>query len=179
MHTRVASYNPYAELNTELLLAMTKQSMYFVRQYYARGEQEGSGNTRTPLLLTHYIHHEVDRERAERHMRLLGRDRYRFLYNSSLPEHFDKLLKAASQPEGYRIYINLLPKAWKASESLKRKISAYVQHQLPWWNYTTADRLKVTLKDRYGELFLGLLWKHQQTEVHLEAIENFRPCATT
>ncbi len=172
-------YNPYVLLHPALLEAMLRQPMFLVRQYYARGHSALLESGTVPLLLTHYIHHEVDTERAQRHMRLLKKDPYRFLYDSTDPVHREKLFRAAAQPAGFAVYINLMPKAWKASETLKRKISSYVQHQLPWWQYTPKDQLKVTLKDRYGELFLGLLWKHQQTEVNLEAIENFRPCATT
>ena len=52
-------------------------------------------------------------------------------------------------------------------------------NKLPWWQYSPADKLKVTLKERYGELYLALLWKGQQTEVHLDEIENFETCVTT
>ena len=169
--------NPYAILIPELLGAMLKQPMYFVRQHYPRGGEPGNPKV-IPLLLTHYIHHDTDRERAERHMRLLMKDKYRFLYDSQLEEHRDKLEMAACQPEGFRIYINLLPKKWKPSEPLKRKIASYMMNSLPGWRYSPADKLKVTLKERYGELYLALLWKGQQTEVHLDLIENSGLCAT-
>lgn len=132
-----------------------------------------------PLLFTHYARHEVDIERAHRHMRLLLKDKFRFLYDSTNTEHLQKLQLAASQPEGYHIYINLLPKMWKPGDTLKRKLSGFMTHKLPWWQYSPADKLNVTLKERYGKLYLALLWKGQQTEVILEEIENFSLCATT
>jgi hypothetical protein len=46
-------------------------------------------------------------------------------------------------------------------------------HKLPWWKYSPADKLNVTLKERYGQLYIALLWKGQQTEVHLDEIENY------
>jgi hypothetical protein len=171
--------NPYTFLSPEILAAMLKQPMYFVRQEYKRGCMAREDNETISFLLTHYAHHEIDKERAERHMRLLMKDQYRFLYDSTKEEHKNKLLKAATQPYGYRIYINLLPKKWKASDSLKRKINSYMLHRLSWWKYSPADKLKVTLKERYGELYIALLWKGQQTEVHLDEIENFIPCAMT
>jgi hypothetical protein len=170
--------NPYSLLTPELLHAMLKQPMYFVRQYYARGCGPYDDPT-VPLLLTHYIHHEVDHERSQRHMRLLLTDAYRYRYNSADPADLAKLERAASQPAGYRVYINLLPKKWKPGEGLKRKISQFMLHRLPGWKYSPADKLKVTLKDRYGELYLALLWKGQQTEVNLVEIENFSLCVTT
>ena len=158
---------------------MVKQPMYFVRQYYQRGLTEFDNKQLTPLLFTHYIHHEVDYERAQRHMRLLKKDPFRFLYDSTKPEHLDKLKVAAGQPSGYKVYINLMQKEWKASEGLKRKIRTYIIEKLPWWNYSPADKLKVTLRERYGELYVDLLWKHQKTEVNLEEIEKIGLCAMT
>lgn len=171
-------YNPYTILTPALLQAMLRQPMYFVRQHFPRGGLPGTAAC-TPLLLTHYIQAESDKERADRHMRLLLKDRYRYMYDSTSTADKEKLLLAASQPEGYRIYINLLQKKWKAPDTLKHKISDYVQTKLPWWSYSPKDKLNVTLKERYGELFIALLWRGQQTEVHLDDIENFSLCATT
>jgi hypothetical protein len=170
--------NPYSIRTPEILSAMLKQPMYFVRQEYRRGK-EILEQKNIPILLTHYHHHEGDRERAERHIRLLYKDPCRFLYDSTNPLHQEKLFKAASQPKGYRIFINLLPKEWKANNNLKMKINRYVKERLPCWNYSPADKLKVTLKERYGELFIALLWRGRQTEVLLDDIENFSLCATT
>ncbi|HSU26806.1 MAG TPA: hypothetical protein VLJ68_00370 [Chitinophagaceae bacterium] len=170
--------NPYTLLDIQILEAMLRQPMYFVRQYYSRGVGPYGEEGNIPILLTHYIHHVVDAERAQRHMRLLKTDPYRFLYDSSNPDHREKLLQAATQPRGYHIYINLMTDKWKANDNFKRKIRTYVYNKLPWWNYSPADKLKVTLKERYGELYLVLLWKQQQTEVNLEEIENFLTCAT-
>jgi hypothetical protein len=171
--------NPYTLLTPEILAAMLKQPMYFVRQKYKRGEFIFGTEKTTSILLTHYAGNDVDKERAQRHMRLLIKDSSRFLYDSTAEEHFLKLKTAATQPKGYRIYINLLPKQWKAPDGLKRKINSYTLNRLPWWQYSPADKLKVTLKERYGELYLALLWKGQQTEVHLDEIENFEPCVMT
>ncbi len=171
-------YNPYSILTPEILAAMLKQPMYFVRQQYERG-MDPYYEKMVPLLFTHYAHHDSDKERAERHMRLLYKDPYRFLYDSTNPDHVSKLKIAASQPPGYRVHINLLPKKWKASDGMKIKIGVYVKEKLPWWDYSPADKLNVTLKERYGLLFIMLLWRGQQTEVLLEDIESFSLCATT
>ena len=136
--------NPYTLLTPQILAALLRQPMYFVRQEYKRGIFVMDSEKTTSLLLTHYARHETD-----------------------------------EQPPGFRVYINLMPKEWKASDELKRKISSYMLYKLPWWQYSPADKLKVTLKERYGELYLALLWKGQQTEVHLDEIEKFIPCATT
>lgn len=154
----------FALLTPPLLVAMTKQPMYFVRQYYPDGEG-WRDDERTPLLFTHYTAHETDRERAERHMRLLFHDKYRFLYYSNNPEHMDRLLKAAHQPEGYRIHVNLLDRKWKPSQLIKKRINEYIERELRWWKYQPNDSVKVTLKDRYGKIYLAIKWKEFQVEV--------------
>ena len=171
--------NPYTLLTRPLLDAMLKQPMYFVRQHYPRGAGPFDDEKTISLLFTHYTRHETDVERVQRHLRLLMTDPYRRIYDSTDPGQLDKLRTAATQPAGFRVYINLLPVRWKASDGLKRKINQYLVHKLPWWHYSPADKLNVTLKERYGELYLALLWKGQQTEVVLSEIENFRLCATT
>jgi hypothetical protein len=70
--------NPYTLLTPALLNAMLKQPMYFVRQSYKRGSHHFAGKENISLLFTHYPHHEIEKERAERHMRLLKKDPYRF-----------------------------------------------------------------------------------------------------
>jgi hypothetical protein len=175
----MAMLNPYTLLTPEILSALLKQPMYFIRQEYKRGAFVYDTEEMITLLLTHYPKHEIEKERAERHMRLLFKDPYRFLYDSTNPLHLEKLKTATSQPVGFRVYINLMQTTWKASPVLKIKISHYVRQKLPWWNYSPADKLKVTLKERYGELFLALLWRRQQTEVLLEEIETYTPCVMT
>jgi len=172
-------YNPYTLLTKEILDAMLQQPMYFVRQDYPRGSDHFDKERTTSLLLTHYVQKGDDYERAARHLRLLMTDKYRFRYDSENSEHLQKLKIAASQPEGYKIYINLLPKAWKANDIFKRKINTYLLHNFPWWNYSSKDNLKVTLKERYGNLYIAMLWKGQQTEVDLNEIENILSCVTT
>lgn len=171
--------NPYSLLTPQLLTALTRQPMFFVRQEYPRGKFiYDEDNTKT-LLLTFYIQNDVDRERAERHMRLLKKDSSRYLYDSRNPGDLQKLFKAARQPPGFRIYINLMETPWKASANLKLKIRHYVLDKLPFWKFCPADKLKITLKERYGQLHLALLWKGQHSEVHLDEIENYIPCAMT
>lgn len=171
--------NPYTLLNPELLAALMRQPLWFVRQHYPRGRAPFPPDTTLPLLLTFYLQDETGRERAQRHLRLLKKDPCRYLYDSTLPDHREKLGRAAAQPRGYRVYVNLLPGPWKPSETLKTHLNRYLQEYLPQWKPRGADHLKVILKERYGELYVVLHWKHHQTEVHLDLIENFSPCATT
>jgi hypothetical protein len=165
--------NPYTLLTPPLLAAMLRQPMYFVRQYYPRGQQAPDAPPHTQaLLLTHYCYTAPDKERADRHLRLLHGDRFRLLYNSTVPEQLEKLQLAAQQPAGYQVYINLLPKEWQAGSELKAKIDCYLSSHFPAWSYQHGDKLNVVLRERYGQLYLGLLWKGQAAEIPLEAVED-------
>jgi hypothetical protein len=164
--------SPYALLSPQLLAAMLRQPMYFVRQCYPRGLNplEDAPHTQA-LLLTHYSQTAADKERADRHIRLLYNDRFRLLYNSSIPEQAEKLAIAAQQPAGYKVYVNLLPGDWQASSQLKARIDAYLATRFAAWSYQHGDKLNVVLRERYGQLYLGLLWKGQAAEIPLEEVE--------
>ncbi len=171
-------YNPYILLSPELLAGLLKQPLYFVCQYYERGLACPDTHN-IPLLLTHYTMDEPGKERAARHIRLLATDRFRFLYDSTNPRHLQQLNKASMQPEGYRIFVNLLPQQWKADEALTRRIICYIREKMPWWSFSIKDQLHITLRERYGSLFIMLYRRGSQTEVLLNDIENMYPCATT
>lgn len=149
---------------------MLKQPMFFVRQYYFRGESTNSIDKRIPLLISHYTHHEIDRERALRHMRLLKKDSYRFLYDSTNPIHAEKLKIAAGQPDGFRIFTNVLARKWEASPSLKKKIFDHLKENNPGLELPTQN-LRISLQDLYGKLYLFLRWKSTSMEILLDEIE--------
>ena len=151
---------------------MTKEPKLFVRQYYAGGLDHFDEPGTVPLLLTYYYKdNHIDVNRAGFHIKQLETDKYRFLYDSENPEHLQKLIAAAQQPPGYKIYINLLPKEWIPPDSLKRKIHHYMLHNLPWWNYNKTNQLHIHLTDRYGKLYLQLSWKGNKADVLLEEID--------
>jgi hypothetical protein len=164
------AHNPFVKLSTKLLLALVKQPGCFVREFYPRGGDEHSGVI--PFLLTHYSHHDIDRERAQKHFRTLKNDRYRFLYDSSNPEHLRKLEIAAQQPAGYKIFINILPAPWKASDHLKTKIYRYLAVKYPEWKTVGDKKLNIALRDLFGKLYLYFRWQGNKVEVLLEEVEN-------
>ena len=166
----IMNINPYILLSPQLLEAMLKQPMYFVRQFYNRGFIEG--DNRVPLLFSHYSHHEIDRERADRHMRLLWHDHLRFLYDSTKPAHVERLKQAAKQPKGYKIYTNVLPKAWETPRHIRNNVFHYVQKKFSVDSTVLNETLKIHLKDRFGDLYLALSWRGTKLEVTLDEIEN-------
>ena len=163
--------NPYCLLTPALLEAMLRQPMYFVRQYYHRGEWAAKKEGRIPLLISHYTHHEIDRERALRHMRLLKTDAYRFHYNSNNADHVEKLRKAAQQPEGYKIFTNVMPQKWEPSRELRLKTFQYLQQRFPSFTADNQTKLNIRLQDLYGKLYLFIRWKTTTVEVLADEVE--------
>jgi len=152
--------------------ALLQEPKLIVRQHYPRGS---TGNDTIPLLLTYYYkNNDIDVNRANLHLKQLLEDKYRFLYDTENEEHRKKLLIAAEQPRGYRIFINLLPARWQPTTSLRRKIHAYVQKKYEKKNSKT-QKINVQLQDLYGKLYLLLSWKENKAEVLLDEVENTDP----
>jgi len=161
-------YNPLSLINPVLMEALLKEPRFFVRQYYERGKT----STDIPLLLTYY-HKEDEKDplRANLHMKLLKDDKYRFLYDSEIGDHHKKLLIAATQPKGFRIYINLLPKKWKASNELRKKLAAYAKKHFQWWPGEGPVNVRLQLQDLYGQLYLLVNWQGHRAEILLDNVE--------
>jgi len=163
-------YNPFSLLTPQLLDAMTKQPMYFVRQYYNRAFNELEN--KIPLLFSHYSHHEINKERANRHMRLLKTDKFRFMYDSSKKEDLNRLKMAASQPEGYKIYTNVLLKEWHPTNHIKNRVYCYLREKLSIESNLWNEKIKIQLQDLFGKLYLRISWSGTKVEVLLDEIEN-------
>ena len=165
-------YNPYALLTVPLMQSLMKSNRYFVRQSYTRGRDHFDEQVKGVFLLTYYYDDDIETTRAEMHVSLLKEDPYRLLYDARLPEHRDRLLKAASQPVGYKVYINLLPAKWKAPAFLREKIAHYIAETLPEWKVNRYSNLDITLQERFGNLYLDLHWKGRKATVQLDAVDH-------
>lgn len=150
---------------------MMRQPMYFVREYYPRGVEDDQKII--PLLFTHYSQHGVDNERAKRHFQLIKNDRYAFLYDTMNAEHTGKLKMAATQPGGFKIYVNVLPKVWAAPDHLKNQIYRYMLASFPEWEKDRNKKLKINIQDLFGKLYLLFTWKGNKIEVLLDEIEKY------
>ncbi|MCC7402013.1 MAG: hypothetical protein IT214_11070 [Chitinophagaceae bacterium] len=164
-------YNPFVLLNEKLLVAMLQQPMYFIREYYP--EEPGNNKTIVPLLFTHYTQQGVDAERAKRHYGLIKGDPYRYFYDTSAVTDMQKLKAAALQPEGYRIYANILPAEWLPPPFLKKCVYNYMAKNFDWQDYRQNDHLKIAMQDLFGKLYLILTWKGNKVEVILNEIEKY------
>ncbi|HMO34093.1 MAG TPA: hypothetical protein PKE07_13950 [Lacibacter sp.] len=175
----IVLHNPYTLVTVPVMQALLRQPVWLVRQHYPRGLVTGDAPGTHSLLLTYYDGtNHLDIHRSRFHYEQLHHDRYGFRYDGSNQLHRDRLLLAAQQLPGYKVYINLLNGPWLPPATLRQQLHQYLQQELPAWQYTPQQPLQVRLLDRYGKLFLHLRWKGHQTEVPLEAVETVRPCAT-
>lgn len=173
-------YNPLSLLSVPLLTAMVKSPKFFVREYYERGNTNTLKKIIQPFLLTWYDKEdEVEKSRALFHLQQLPACANPYLYDSENSADYTKLMVAASQPIGFAIYINILPKKWQAPNFLKTKIHHYMLQHLTWWRYNKTHQLTIHLKDKYGKLYVQLSWKNNKAEVLLQQIENCTVCVTT
>lgn len=153
--------------------ALLKEPKFFVRQYYARGQNRHGD---IPFLYTYYYKdNEIDVNRANLHLKQLRHDKFRFLYDTDNEEHRKKLLVAAQQPAGYKIFINLLPQRWQPTPHLRRKIHAYMRKVFHWEPHHLTQKLSIRLQDLYGNLYLLLSWKDNKAEVILDEVESTDP----
>src|SRR5437868_15457857 len=110
-------YSALCLLSGELLAAFVSAGQnYFVRQTFARGENENDKAIRA-FLISHYS----DYKQALEHFEAVAADRNRFMYRWSEPDDRKRLQLAATQPNGFRIYSSVVMPGWevKAEKLLK------------------------------------------------------------
>jgi hypothetical protein len=165
-------FNPLCLFTPELLDAFVKaDKRYFVRQSYYRGSSTLEEGIKGNYLITHYSKLNDARE----HLEALKTDPFRFLYDWETEEDRNKLIIAAQQPEGYKVYASVVMPDWKtrAEKILKDKIRLFVNHKLK-WHPSRKDTLDFQLYPHYGEVFVTIKLKNQVIETSLADIENFR-----
>ena len=160
-------HNPFGLLSPKLLQAMIDAgNRYFVRQTYIRGMDPKDPVHKAAFLFTHYDNLPA----ARMHYNFLLHDRSRFLYDSMNEEHKSKLEIAAKQVAGYPVYTPLLEKPWQPSEKMSELIRRYIRAHLS-WTPAREETVKADLFIQFGELFVNLKYRSQETKVPLADIE--------
>lgn len=161
-------FNPFSLFTPALLDAFVKAGkVYYVRQTFKRGIAPG-----LPLKGCFQISHYSDLPTAEAHYNAIAKDGYRYLYRWESKEDQTKLLTAAGQPSGYRIYANVLEKDWESyiSKPLRLKIKNYIENRLGWvpsGNETVA----FSIFSQFGEIYAHLKLRNREAKVRLLDIE--------
>ena len=161
-------HNPLVLFDQRILAALLKAGYtHFVRQSYTRGIDHTNQNQKGAYLITHYR----EEAKAQIHFDALGREKGRFLYSLSDPDHMDKLTKAADQPDGYIIYAALLrDKKWQAPSDMKGKIKRYISLRLD-WKPKGSETVNTNLFFQFGELFITLKWGSHEVKIPLSDLE--------
>ncbi|RFS24967.1 hypothetical protein DVR12_07200 [Chitinophaga silvatica] len=144
-------HNPLALLSELLLNALINHGyIYFIRQSYPRGIDHFDDSIKEAFIITPYKKLSA----AQEHL-LHITDSRKHIYDIYQPSEKEKLFIAASQPPGYKVYVDkLAAKTWKPTSDLNSKISNYLRVNTKW--KAKDSNVDVTLFISYGELMLNL-----------------------
>jgi hypothetical protein len=165
--------NPFHPFTKQLLDAfIARNQKYFVRQTLPRAEnpleiEEIKGY----FLISQY----QTLGQAQEHYAALEKDKNRFLYEWNNPEHQERLIKAATTPEGYRIFASIFTA--DAQERIKRRLDTQFKSYVKWklnWYPKRADGLEMSFYVQYGEVYCQLKTGSREARVKLEEIEKFK-----
>lgn len=158
-------YNPLALLSPELVASLQQHGfIVFVRQSYPRGKVHAE--IKEAFLLTHYN----DLSAAEEHMQRIAADPRKCLYRVNILEEQEKLMIAAAQPAGYRVYSALLKdKKWKAPPRLQSGIKSYLRANTAW--KVKDGAIAADLYLHFGELMLKLVSPSGEINLLLSEVE--------
>jgi hypothetical protein len=152
-------YNPLALLNVSVVHRLLEAGCrWWVRQYYPQGINAAE-NTRQAYLVTYYnnAHH------ARVHYDIIKNKKGSYLYDTEGHEDRKKLYIAATQPDGFRIYISQTYFEWEPPKHLQYKLQAYVRFQLGWTAQKGAEKIRVGLTATAGDDFL-IVFKYKGME---------------
>jgi hypothetical protein len=159
-------HNPFQLYSPRLLDGLLKAGhTHFVRQTYKRGIDHFDPLPKGSFLVTPYN----ETAKANMHYEALVNDANRFIYNTGIKEHLEKLHIAANQPAGYKIYAPLLPGPWKPSDIMAGKIRIYVSRILKW--HPGKQGVHSDLFLQFGELFITLKSGIHEVKIPLSDIE--------
>ena len=165
-------YNPFPLLNEKLLKdKIGEGKRYFVRQYYARGMEP---KLKAGFLLRAYEKEEI--EMAQKHFQLIKTDDpYAFLYDAEIPEELRRLLTAARQPFGFKIYYaGKQGIDWKPPSHYQEKMKNYIRKKHPTWRSPRfSKKIQAGLSEEFGQLFLTLSYEEEEDRIHFEEIEKY------
>ena len=167
-------HNPLVLLFKEALDELIAQGhCYYIRQSYPRGKAPA---VREAFLITPY----TSFEQANKHYEAIKYDRRKYLYliddnkfdKISVEWERGKLYTAATQPEGYHVYLNRLKdRTWKCPAELGASIKGYIRRNTHW--QTRGADIDVGLSLQFGELIINLEYQGDKLQVKLDEIEKY------
>ena len=165
-------FNPFVLLNTTLLHAFVDSGKkYFVRQNFFRASDHFHEDVKGYFIITHY----AEKGHAEHHYGAISEDPCRFIYDWEHPDHRKRLLAAAAQPEGYKVFASVFKTDWQKhiTNPLKQKLRNYVESKLG-WKPSAAESLGFDIYVHYGEVYAKLKLRSQEVRIKLAEIEDHK-----
>lgn len=160
-------HNPLVLLKKDLLDAMIASgNQYFIRQSYPRGKDPFDEKIKEAFLISHYN----DLHKAEAHYQAVAQDYRKFFYHVGVSEEKAKLYLATEQPEGFKIYANILPDQWTPSKQMGAKIRSYIDGVLK-WRVSRNSRVNAALFSEFGELYIKIRNGSHEVKIPLKDIE--------
>lgn len=163
-------FNPLYPFTTDVLQAtIQKGCRWFVRNTYPQAGSHFDEEVKGCFLMSHFN----DFAKATTHYNSTAHDPHRFLYDSSKEEHKIKLLTAAGQPAGYKIYsAYFLPDyKKKIGTDTKDKINRYVYLHTN-WKPSRGETMHIDFYLQFAAIFITLGYAGQQLKIKFEDIEN-------
>jgi hypothetical protein len=184
-------YNPFPLLTPGLLKdQVARGKRYFVRQSFPRGYE---GRLKAAFLLRGYPAEEM--EMADSHLAALkqdvalthpaglgrdpnaslARDPNAYLYDATLPEHLERLLIAAGQPFGYKVFYAAKKGVdWEPPTVYQEKMKAYIRRHHPTWRtQKDGEKISIGLHEEFGELFLTFSFDKESDKIPFDLIEQY------
>jgi hypothetical protein len=164
-------YNPFPLLNEALLDAeIAKGKRLFVRQSFSRGMNVP---LRGAFLLRAYPADEKDD--ADKHLAALAHDANAVLYDVDIPEHLKRLLIAAGQPIGFRVYYAAKKGMdWEPPPVYQEKMKRYLRrHHAGWRTTRGGEKIQIGLYEEFGELFLKFSYEGEHDQIPFDEIEKY------
>lgn len=162
-------FNPFYPFTRQLLQAFVdKGKRYFVRQSFERGRSLADTGIKECFLITHYEALTT----ALDHYGAIAHDGRRFLYDWNREDHQQRLVTAASAPEGYRVFAAVLrPDYDKAVDRLfQKKLRLYIDRL--GWQPKRDEGVTSNYELQFGELYIRLKYRGREAKIKFEEIEN-------
>jgi hypothetical protein len=158
-------HNPLKLLIKDALDELAAQgSRYFVRQSYPRGK---TARLKEAFLITPY----TAIESATEHLQAIQPDPRKLIYDIQDPIQREKLYTAATQPQGYGVYLNRLKDhEWKPDAELVVRVKKYIS-MYTGWKPGRSTQINVELTLLFGELHLNLQHGKDTRQISLNDLE--------
>jgi len=162
-------FNPLFPFTKQVLQATVAKGInYFVRNTFTRAKDHFDEGVKGYFLITHY----ADKAKADAHYKASKNDGNRYLYDWQDEEDKKKLLIAAGEPEGFRIFSTYFKPDYKKllTDTHRDRINTYMYANTD-WKPKRGQNVNVDFYMQFGYLYATLSFQHKELTVKFDEIE--------